>query len=670
MGKWLLRLSSFVFTAVVCHCALLVLANYQKSVPLGADISFQLNTSAATIEKSELALELSEIGKSLNTMICKVAPNVNSYLIQRDIILFSGTTQATYGPYIDKESIYWLNQDITGSLIKASNLEDRSLSGTYYATDIQNLREQIDAWSASRSISIEWLSASKGAVPWLILQKMTNASTSLLICASFLLILASVACALLRAQHRNRIMLLGGSSLHQVQLTNMAQTFFPLFDGMAFGLACFAIYLLVLPQGVAQLKIYIQAASLAIACHCLFATFAAILFSGICVPHMSNLAARYPVTMLKYSGPLLTIASLAVCIIALIQTTALAKMQVEYLNQASAYENLATATRISLKSMPAIENDGDSMQNSLTSLILEAEEGGICLVSLDVNQSMSIGPEELGNHDHLVIVNEAYLNRLDIAIGHNSSGGSLDPIGESDVSHFAAEMASAWSDGAGSDAYGFYQYQGAGLLALGQGTAYGGENVVCKNPLVLVIKSSLADWNYSGFVEPLLSTGNAFFTDGEQLRRIVVDANVSEYIASIDNLFEKTLQNIQGVIATLNVRIATIVVATCVIISMGIQSAMSWAMLRRRLIFALRSNGNSYLRISAGSLRNHLIAAGVVLLVWIIAQLAFRAFARTTAHDNICPVTIALIFYLGSQLVTRAHFALTSFAATSARKGA
>ena len=327
---------------------------------------------------------------------------------------------------------------------------------------------------------------------------------------------------------------------------------------------------------------------------------------------------------------------------------------------------MASATRVSLRAIPSERNDGgiSYAKEHIEKLIDEAERSSILLVSIDVKQSMSLSASECEGFDSYVIVNRAYLDLLDIGIGKSGSGGSITQLEIDDVPETAIELTGLWGGDSANDDFSFWSYSGSGLLALGANTSQGGRNVAYDNPLVILIEAPMSSLNYEGFTSALLSTGNVFFSDYDTLDELISATGSREFIASIDRLFEIAQLYAQIASSRANVLLAAILAACAVVISMAIQSALSWSSLNRKRIFANRTSGKSYPRIALNNMKRMICIGAALIFASAAIEIACQMRYVTLS------VAVPLILYLSAQLIFRGIFSSTVFRSTIARKEA
>lgn len=147
---------------------------------------------------------------------------------------------------------------------------------------------------------------------------------------------------------------------------------------------------------------------------------------------------------------------------------------------------------------------------------LLAAQGDGLLLSYVVDSAILID-DELGDYDHLIMVNPQWVERFgDLDRLKPVSFDSLDP----GMQGFLKEqMPILTADGSvlpkGS---GLYEYDGGGLLAFPAGVTLGmAEPVEAKKPLLILIDDPAQVLNPKSCALPLASSGNILFSDRDRL---------------------------------------------------------------------------------------------------------------------------------------------------------
>lgn len=80
----------------------------------------------------------------------------------------------------------------------------------------------------------------------------------------------------------------------------------------------------------------------------------------------------------------------------------------------------------------------------LTDLMQQAETADVLMVSLDVNQSISLDGDPLPGFDRFVIANKTYLDAIGVGVESDGPSGSLHEIPAVEVPKFATLQTAIW----------------------------------------------------------------------------------------------------------------------------------------------------------------------------------------------------------------------------------
>ena len=629
MRRWIVRICSFAFAAILLMCSMQVVQGLQKITPFDTDVAFNLNIAASTVSKSELAEQLSSIGQDLGTTIVKVSPDKEQYNSKRDVIVFSGTPASQVGPIVDNGTIHWANKGIIGSIVTLDQIGDRTLNGEYNAIDTPGLRQSIQEWALSNAIKVEWSDRSNLTSNNTVLTNMLRSATGLLLPAGFLLILASVSNSLQKRWRQQKIELTEGKTYLRVRVESASSHVLLVLEGLLTGLIAGWAFIIAFGGGSQQFAIISKVCSGAISTLSVVVIGFVALLSAMSAPAFHELSERNPTPrLLSRLGAILSFAGIIVVIFALSAAWSGIEAQRTILEQMNQFSRMPEATRVSL--LAAAGGNDETLDRICGDLVSRADSDGEMLLSLDVNQAMMLSPSDLNGFDHFILANKRYLEALDIDIGQKGPQGALIALETKEVPEVAVAQSKIWLDNE-NDSVSFYRYEGPGIMSMGPSVGNGGKSIMCRNPIVMVVDGSMDRWSLDGLVSPLLSTGNIFFVDYESALKHVEEAGANDLIASIDNIFELTMRVAQDIELQLQVLTASIGVSLALVIVMGFQSAASWSMKNARLIFALRSGGKRLPAIASEKLGTWIIGAVLATFTGALLQIALLRHQPTPA---------------------------------------
>ena len=664
MHRWIVRICSFAFAVVLCICSTQAVQGIQMGAPFGSTVAFQLNVMSAAKTKDALAQDMAAIGKEVGTTIVKISPNQEKYKTERDVILFSGYLDSDSGPVIKEGEVFWFNQAIKGHVIDYREIDKQTLNGEYFAIEKPGLRDTLDTWAQSNAINIEWDNISPLTSGFPLVGAMVLSATGLLIPACLLLSLAAVSISLQKRWRQQKVELTEGKPYWKVRMESVSENLILLAQGLILGIIISLAYVFSFPEGMAQVTAIISMCTGPVCFFILLVMLAASLLSFFAVPPFKALGIRNNTSkLLRMFALILELSGTTVVIVAIASALATINIQNQALGQIDAYSQIPNATRISLL-YTSIENS-EAEKDILCDLTQQAEDNNVLMVSLDVNQSISFENQELNGFDHFLIANKTYLDSIGVGVEAAGSDGTLQKLPSTEVPHTVRDMAELWLAQGGNQALAFYRYEGAGMLALGANTGKGGESIICNNPLVLLVDSIATEWDYQGFVQSLLSTGNIFFSDYQSAKEFVNKSDASGLVASIDNMAELTLQALQDFSIVIQVQSFSIVVSLVIVMVMSFQAATSWSVANTKLIFAQRCQGRTLIDIARGKI------AGRILVSAIASFLGFLIEVFIVGHNFLNTFLLALVIFALAvlfQITFRCYLASKAFNNISIRR--
>lgn len=667
MQRWIVRICSFAFAIVLGICSIQTVQGIQKLAPFGSTVTFNINIMAAAQTKDTLAQGMAAIGDNQGTTIGKVSPNKEKYKTDRDVVLFSGGLGSATGPVVEQDKVLWLNQGITGQVINYKKMGDRTFNGEYFAIDTPGLREAIQTWAKANAISVDWKDLSYLTSEQSIITGMVSSSAGLMIPACLLLTLAAVAISLQKRWRQQKVELTEGKPYWKVRLESIGANLSLLLQGFFFGILASVLYLLSFPEGTAQVRAVASACAGAVFVFLLIAFLLVCLLSFFSVPPFKALGIRDNTSKaLKTFALIVEFSGTTVVIVAIAAALSAVNLQSNVLGQVETFNQIPDATRLSLLyTPPGTQESKEAEKGKLTDLMQQAETADVLVMSLDVNQSISLSGDELAGFDHFLIANKTYLDAIGVGIESDGPRGSLHEIPATEVPKFATMQTAIWLAKDNKQTPPFYRYEGPGLLSLGPNAAEGGKSVVSKNPLVLVVDAPTTAWDYDAFLLPLLSSGNLFFSDYQSARELVDASGASDLVASIDNMAELNMQAAQDISMLIQVLSFSIAVALVIVIVMSFQAATSWRVASSKLIFAQRCAGRSLADIATGRIAGKVATSAAAAL----AGFCIEFFIITNSLLSSLGVSLAVfVLTVLCQIAFRCYLASSAFHKTAIRR--
>ncbi|MFT0847737.1 hypothetical protein VR010_08275 [Actinomycetaceae bacterium L2_0104] len=229
--------------------------------------------------------------------------------------------------------------------------------------------------------------------------------------------------------------------------------------------------------------------------------------------------------------------------------------------------------------------------------------------------------DRLGEYDHLIITDAAFLGQIGLDINGSTSPGSFTPT---DLATLSAQMQefingqfSLWTASGEPLPAGItlYTYDGPGLMAAGPNVGLGGETVFAKHALVAVVNNPATALSLDGFLVSALSTGNLFFTDDQILRPLLAQYGLSPYVSSIDRVSDLALDSAQSFAQEARLYFLAAGLILVALLVASVQGAQLWAGTNERRIFTLHSSGERYRSIFQRQLGTELILLAVASII-------------------------------------------------------
>lgn len=646
-------LSAFLATAISAFVVFQTMQAIQYDYPLGTDDSFELLVSESTVPKDQLIDGLIQAVDERGGCLVKPSTSAGAYGSRRDLIYFSSIQPSSSSPVIGSDgSISWLTPGMGGKLLSARTMGDSPLAGTYMLKSDQSLHEALDQWANENGVTIIWygqkplrdevlsIVVSGGMIiPWLSTQ---------------LLVLTLAMTWIILRLHTRAIQLLGGITSAQIHRETLGILARLLAIGGTLGIALSGILVTVV-LGPANVLLVLPPT--AILCLLSFACLLVLIYllSVIVGTGMESLRLRRPVV-----GKILPLCRTisAVALILSMQTIppaiSLAQRAWKSYTQSSIARCFGDTIAVSLNNFDYLDTEEGAQEAQR--VMHDLSQKGCIVTSLVIDSEIEISNDVRGGYSQFVIVDPSYLHLIGITLPTESGESVLTEVSfdslPSATKDFLQGVLSVWMEGEMTfkETFSFYEYHGDGLIALGQNASYNSAFTTCKNPLVIVMNVPVDKMSMTGFVMPLISTGNIMFTDPESTKEAFAASPVYPYIASFDRVADVTLTTGQDLLANALLYLAITSISLLSICACALQCASSWAIAHEEEVFLAHTAGIGYRSIYAPRMRSDLafsimplvIGAGicifvspystplVVMLGTIIVETCFALFSTLT----------------------------------------
>ncbi len=160
---------------------------------------------------------------------------------------------------------------------------------------------------------------------------------------------------------------------------------------------------------------------------------------------------------------------------------------------------------------------------------LLSAQGDSLLLSYVVDSAILLTPEELGDYDHLVMVNPQWVERF--GRPDRLRPVELDSLPGGMRDFLNAQMPILTADGSVlPEGMGLYRCEDGGLFAFPSGVTLGwAKPVTAKNPLVILVDDPAQALNPKSCALPLASSGNILFPGQEKLQSTFAGIGLESY---------------------------------------------------------------------------------------------------------------------------------------------
>lgn len=537
--KRLITVSTAFVILIGSLCAITLLQTQQYNEPLGTNARFDLSISESASNKDQLVQELIEMSDRTDSSIIKASTDAENYTDQRNIYYFSSSAPASSSPLIQKDNrLSWLVTQDSGKLISANELGSTPLGGTFHLRDSQEIQFALQEWADRHQLSLFYYGSTPPVAD--VFDFVSNYGVSIA-WFSALLLSTSLVISWIIMQHRTRaIQLMGGIKPVAIHLEAMTALSYSLLAGALLGIALTVIYS-VFRFDPANLPLIAYHAAPFLLSSLLFLFGVGLLFSLIARPTIRLLAARkLPHTAITVSNVTVRAAAALLAMLTIPSTIGLSTSAFSSYTQHSSLAVLKDSVAISVSTFDYLETAEGS--EKFRQMLLQPELKPTVAISLVLDTAILLEPDDRSGYDEIHIVNETFLE----LIGISESQLTTVPVSELHPNSRMVldDQFKSWlppEDNA-TDAFTTYSYSGdEPVLGLGVDAPYGGKVSNVTNPLIVVLNNPLERMQSIGFLAPLLSTGNLFFTEPEIIQQALTGTELYSYIRSVDRFNDTSL---------------------------------------------------------------------------------------------------------------------------------
>ena len=622
--KRLICLSSLFVAIVSGLLCVQVAQNGQYNNPLGTNVSFDLGIGNANTSKEDLIGQLSEIADHYQTIIVKPTTDAEHHDTERNIVYFS-TKQLSFkdlSPQINEEgSIKWLIGDMAGKLYSPDQIGDTPLSGTYYAKYVPGLQEELQQWADSQNLQLVYHQQKSFVVS--LYETVVRSGLFFAWVSANLLTLALVLSWIFLRHKIRAIQLIGGISVAQIHRETVAKTALPGLLGYLVG-ALLLLGYLVFKYGPGSLIILASNILLLVFLSFLLLVVSALVFSKILKPSPSVIAFR-TLPLKKYYLSNNIVRGLSILVAALVLPSALVFSHAAFTSysQSEDMRRLGDLSAVSIKDFDYLDTEeGNRNADAFFADPHIYENMAICI---NIGTAIELSADQLGGYGEIDVTDQHYLDNTGLDIQ------TLNPLSVNQLSGPLQELLSAqleiWLKPGVSASnivrlYSLPSNTDSSFISLGQNAAYGGELAHASNPLLVVIDDPGKNMKSSGFLLPLMSTGNIVFTDLQQVEQGLQQYGLYTSVLSVDRIADSSLATGQLFWGQFCLYLLAAVLIILTVTVSAWQCAGIWTTANRKRIFILHSSGLDIRSSYRNAMRKDLLFVVPFYIVGMLASLA------------------------------------------------
>lgn len=609
-----------------------------SSYPLDTDVSFSLTSVDSLATKAELIDGLNELASSTGTTIFKIATNPGDPHNGRDLVWFG------IEPDHGTSSPIWFDPSTPGTLIPSSDVGDRPLDGYFTMYDSPNTGDELGQWARDNSVRIDGLNVKdvSGVTTTLI----ANTGSGISIVAMLLLCLTLVMSWLATTSRSRVIRMQAGQrpvALHAWDVWRMMRAFLA---GALAGWLLMTGYT-AFRFGFGQVASFMSRSFPVLLTTLVLITLVTMAMSWGTRPSVAQAASR-EVPLQSFSAIGVTVRLVAVTLSLMVLPFALSYTDhARHAQQeASRWAAAEGTVRVSVSAQTLEAGHAEEYENRLSALLRQSDASGNLALSFSLDQVVQLSAQEMRPYDHIIVTNPRFLTLFSNEGGQGSDRASpitdeLVPLSIQEISpgvmNSLEENMNMWST-PGADALAT-----AHLYTTSPGSpsfpAIGDQRdasnpVQADHPLVVVIDKPSDVFTSEGVLDAFVANGQIVFTDADELRRAMSEFGLDTYFTSIDNVADQILDSAHLFAQQARLGVIAIALASGTLIVALIQSARIWAEQHHREIFARRSSGHTYVRITSRR---------VVLEALLLILAAGLAGGASIAVFHVQPVATALM---------------------------
>ena len=179
--------------------------------------------------------------------------------------------------------------------------------------------------------------------------------------------------------------------------------------------------------------------------------------------------------------------------------------------------------------------DNENLAKISDEIFTKLDDNNNLFLSFVMDSSIEITPEELGNFEHLVFVNKRWIEKYDNMSNLKEIQFDDLPKGLQDFMNVQMPVITKNKEVLPNEIK-LYTYNGDGLFSLPFRVGNGTKAMKIKRPLIVYVDKVTDVMDSRAFSIPLSSSGNIIFDNEEELKQLINNSELKDYINEITNI--------------------------------------------------------------------------------------------------------------------------------------
>lgn len=649
----LVALAAFFAAVVTTLIGLQLIQSDQYNHPLKTDASFTVTANETTTSKADLIAELQSISEADDTLIIKPNTTADSYDDARDIYYFGVIPPTKTSPFINESGgISWMLKQRHGQLRSATDIGNVPLSGTYYLEHTPSAEKDLQQWALQNHIALSYAQPAPPIKKFL--KPIVDSGLFVAYGAAYLLVITIILSWIFQRHRARAIQLLGGVAPAGLHFQAFSATFGATVVGIVFG-ALISLCVVGWIYGLNNVPLALQSIGPLLLAGLVITALTSLALSALLRPTVKHLALRaLPVKQHAWTNHIVRTFAVILAMLTLPSAINLGLAAWRNYENAGSLRQFGNAVSLSIKDGSFL--DQNSGKEEFRRVLREPAVASSVALSYQLDSSLEINPETRGEFDEFTIVNQHYLDLINVTpaelaeVAPTSLPAATQEFLDDQLELFLENKSPI------DNAFSFYTYKGQDkFISFPQNTIFNGRVSTTSHPLIILARDPINTLKASGFLGPALTTGNLFFSNPAAIHDAITDSTLFPYVRSFDSVADSSLTNAQEFWAEFVFYLVTALVVIAIVAMSSWQSAQVWALTHRKHIVVQRTAGLGGAVITATAFRHDLVFTLAATFVGLILGFVFPHYGGLLDILMAAPL-VAIIYIAIAQLSYRRSY--------------